>query len=599
MSQDDKLKQLEAALDLQKQEIKSLQWQVDLLNERIGKLQGTAGQNGMQPSAQAAPGQPGMSLTGTQGAAGAHGVNSAAGLPGQAPVPPGAQPKQAEEQPPEKTDWEHLLGRVWLPRIFVLVLLLGVVWGFRAAVVAGLLTEPVRCILGALAGGLFLWFGDRQVRAKRTALGNVLLGGALAIWLLTVFAAHMLYGMFGSGIAFSLNVLIVLAGIGLTQLHRSQTLGILTAFAGMLVPFLLKSETPNVLLFVSYEVFSSLIYLALALRHNFKALYVLNFIFFHAALLFFSIATGTRAEQTVGYGVLIHHLALLAAMIALKARESRFLTLFTSAAFTMGWWYALFEHDPVRGNLYTWLLVLLTVIYAALTYYYHKQKDTSRFAVTLTISSFALMFYLLRMLAGPNEAIALLLEGACLFALALFLRARVQGIMSIAIFTIGLVETISHAIPQLISGRTLAWIVMTVSLSAVLTFTAKILRAREADGEEIKFEWVVLKATWVANAILLLAFLTQLTDLLTGNLSNDIQHFAISAVWALYAVAAILLGTVRNSPLARIAGMVLLFGTLLKLLFFDLPTVSILVRALLFIGLGLIGLAISRVFYKK
>lgn len=596
MSQDDKLKQLEAELDLQKQEIRSLQGQVDLLHERIEKLQGAAVQSGTQTTAQA-----GMPLTGTQGAAGtagAHGVPTASGLPGQAPVHPDAQPKQAVE-PSEPTDWEHLLGRVWLPRIFVLVLLLGVIWGFRAAVVAGLLTEPVRCILGALAGGLFLWFGDRQVRAKRTALGNVLLGGALAIWLLTVFAAHMLYGMLGSGIAFSLNVLIVLAGIGLTQLHRSQTLGILTALAGMLVPFLLKSETPNVLLFVSYEVFSSLIYLALALRHNFKALYVLNFLFFHAALLFFSIATDTRATQTVGYGVLIHHLALLAAMIVLRARESRFLTLFTSAAFTMGWWYALFAHDAVQGAMYTWLLVLLTVLYAALAYYFHKQKDTSRFAVALTISSFALMFYLLRMLAGSNEAIALLLEGACLFALAFFLRARVQGIMSIAIFTIGLVETISQAIPQLASGRTLAWIVMILSLTAVLTFTAKILRTREAGGEEIKFEWVVLKATWVANAILLLAFLTQITDLLTHALSNDIQHFAISAVWALYAVAAILLGTVRRSSLARIAGMVLLFGTLLKLLFFDLPTVSILIRALLFIGLGLIGLAISRVFYKK
>ncbi|TCP56019.1 putative membrane protein DUF2339 [Tumebacillus sp. BK434] len=599
MSQDDKLKRLEAELQLQKQEIQSLQKQIHLLSGRIEDLQAGAGHPGPHASAPGSAAEPDLLPIGTQAAADLAGATApAAGPVGQESKTPGAQPQQVQEHPPP-TDWEHLLGRVWLPRIFVLVLLLGVIWGFQTAVAAGVLTEPVRCLLGALAGGLFLWLGDRQARAQRTALGNVLLGGALAVWLLTVFAAHMLYGLLSSGAAFSLNVLIVLAGIACTERYRSQTLGILTALAGMLVPFLLKSETPNTLLFVSFEVFSSLIYLGLALRHNFRALYVFNFLFFHAALLFFGIATGSEATQTIGYGVLIHHLALLAGMIVRKAQDSRFLTLFTSAAFTMGWWYVLFAHDPVKGALYTWLLLLLTVLYAALAYYYRRQQGSARFAVSLTISSFALMFYLLRILAGPNEAIALLLEGACLFALALHLRARVQSIMSVAIFTLGASVTIFDRIPQVASGQTLAWIVMILSLAAVLTFTAKVLRSREADGEEIGFEWSVVRALWVANAMLLLVFLTRITGLLTDSLSNDIQHFAVSAVWALYAVAVILLGTVRRSALARIAGMVLLFITLLKLLVFDLPTVSVLIRALLFIGLGLIGLAISRVFYKK
>ncbi|MGO4274314.1 hypothetical protein AB4Z22_31520, partial [Paenibacillus sp. TAF58] len=57
------------------------------------------------------------------------------------------------QQPAPPRDWEHLIARVWLPRIFIVVFLLGVLWGFTAAVNAGIITEPVRCILGVIVAG--------------------------------------------------------------------------------------------------------------------------------------------------------------------------------------------------------------------------------------------------------------------------------------------------------------------------------------------------------------------------------------------------------------------------------------------------------------
>jgi hypothetical protein len=42
-----------------------------------------------------------------------------------------------------------------------------------------------------------------------------------------------------------------------------------------------------------------------------------------------------------------------------------------------------------------------------------------------------------------------------------------------------------------------------------------------------------------------------------------------------------------------------LFVTLFKLVLIDLPIVSVLVRAVLFIGVGAAGVAISRLFYVK
>ncbi|PDZ93746.1 hypothetical protein CON36_37555, partial [Bacillus cereus] len=37
----------------------------------------------------------------------------------------------------EEVDWEKLLGQVWLPRVFIFVLILGILWGFKAAVDSG------------------------------------------------------------------------------------------------------------------------------------------------------------------------------------------------------------------------------------------------------------------------------------------------------------------------------------------------------------------------------------------------------------------------------------------------------------------------------
>ncbi|MEI0737776.1 hypothetical protein VQ056_15745 [Paenibacillus sp. JTLBN-2024] len=89
---------------------------------------------------------------------------------------PGQQAQVPREPKPPK-DWEHLIARVWLPRVFIVVLLLGVLWGFTAVVKAGYLTEPVRCLLGVVAAAVMYWLGERQLRSKREALGQVLLGG--------------------------------------------------------------------------------------------------------------------------------------------------------------------------------------------------------------------------------------------------------------------------------------------------------------------------------------------------------------------------------------------------------------------------------------
>ena len=99
--------------------------------------------------------------------------------------------------------------------------------------------------------------------------------------------------------------------------------------------------------------------------------------------------------------------------------------------------------------------------------------------------------------------------------------------------------------------------------------------------------------------MLFLVFITQITLVATESLFWDMRHLLLSTVWLIYAVAIIVTGVVSSKQKIRFAGIAFLFVTLVKVIFIDLPDVSTAVRAILFIGLGSIGVGISRLFYSQ
>ena len=107
----------------------------------------------------------------------------------------------------EPIEWDVLIFQKILPRLFILVFIIGNLWGFKAASDFGILTDTVKVVLGYAVSGLFILFGIIQIRRSRTLLGQVLLGGAIPILMLSTFAMHQLYGLTGPTISFILNVL--------------------------------------------------------------------------------------------------------------------------------------------------------------------------------------------------------------------------------------------------------------------------------------------------------------------------------------------------------------------------------------------------------
>ncbi|HHY22133.1 MAG TPA: DUF2339 domain-containing protein [Bacilli bacterium] len=101
------------------------------------------------------------------------------------------------------------------------------------------------------------------------------------------------------------------------------------------------------------------------------------------------------------------------------------------------------------------------------------------------------------------------------------------------------------------------------------------------------------------NVLIQLVFLTDLVQFMTERFSDNITMMSVSFSWALYATISVILGVVYNKKEIRLLGIGLLLLTLAKLILFDLQYVSIVVRAILFIGLGGIGIVLSRLLYVK
>ncbi|MDR6879120.1 DUF2339 domain-containing protein [Bacillus sp. 3255] len=502
-----------------------------------------------------------------------------------------AQKEPAPQAPP--TDWEHLIARVWLPRIFILVFLLGVLWGFTAAVNAGIITEPIRCWLGAAAAFLMYWQGEVQIRRNRAALGQVLLGGASGVLILTLFAAHMLFELIPASIAFLLYVISLAISVYTAIRHRSQALMIITLLAGYLVPFLIETEQPNMWTFAGYEGLFSMAMLLLSLRYSFRGAYFTAFGVLHLPLLIATIAGHEDSDRPALLAVVIVQHLLLFAVSLLRSQDSRIgqrIALFLSFGLLAAWSYGLYGASGVDRLFYESMLALWSILYIGTSIWLYRNKRNM--STHLAIATFGVFLWLIYVLRADQAGAALLVEGSLALVLGTRFRSRLQQVSGALTYFIGMLIVFDHGIDRILSSETFAWLLLVVTIGGLYAFYRK---QAKADLVHPQFPMVLL---WL-EFVLLLVYVSQLTNVMTKGLDSDYQHLILSGVWAVYAVLLIIAGQFVRKAKANWVGILFLFITLLKIIFIDLPDVSTAVRAILFIGLGAIGVGISRLFYKR
>lgn len=128
-------------------------------------------------------------------------------------------------------------GQTWLNRLGIGLLLLGVALLFRYSIDMGWLTPAVRVGFGAAVGAVLTAVGLRMDERRRFA--SVLLGGGVATFYITGWAAFNLYALIGYGVAFVGMVAITAAAFGLALWRGQPALAILGAAGGLGTPLIL------------------------------------------------------------------------------------------------------------------------------------------------------------------------------------------------------------------------------------------------------------------------------------------------------------------------------------------------------------------------
>ncbi len=510
----------------------------------------------------------------------------------------------------ESVDWEHLIGRVWLPRVFIFVLLLGVIFAFSLVAIAG--TDLIRVIMGFGLAGLLLWIGEKQIQKQRDGLGKVLLSGSVSTAILTTYAMHVLYGMVPAIIALILNIVWITIGIKLAEKHKSEAVAILTAGVGYLVPFLIDGNDSVSTLFIGYETVFYALLLRFAVQHGYKRLFYTSSILWHLVVgLYVCTLWGdvdwNLVMLTIAFGAIAQHLLLGYFGIKKEVLNIKVLPLmFASFVITTYWASAGLQFEitheeqmvltPLqvylqKNVLFVLYLFLFAAGYGFLAYKGWKVQKTHLVSVALCISTLSIALLVYQVIEDSIfGSIIYLVQGTLAIHLSYRLQTFLQKVTGIVIYSIGVISVfIGASIETILSVETLAWI----GLAGTLYVLYRILS--ENHPEKVELSRVLLGV----NALVHLVFLTSVVAVITEEWSISLQMLTLSFSWVLYAVVGVVIGVLKDKKSIRIIGVILLFITLSKIIVVDLQYVTLLIRTILFIGLGTTGLLVSRLFYSK
>ncbi|QKE75434.1 DUF2339 domain-containing protein [Arthrobacter citreus] len=483
----------------------------------------------------------------------------------------------------EKVDYEALIFQKWLPRFFIFIFILGVMWGFKAASDYGVLNKYAKVGIGFIIAIALYWYGNRQMIKKRVTLGQSLIGGVLPVLFLTTFAMHHLYQMIGSTMALTLLIVWVCVGFYSMDKYKSEVIGMISIIGAVFVPYLVKSNSPNYLFFSIYETAIYLCFMFYATVKKYKFIYFSSVILLHLSYLIVALFNlSMNGFNYFAISIIVQHISLLVLLLQSKiAIRKQILILHTSFILTIGWVFSAYE-DQTR----TTILILFCVGYLLLSILYKKKSDLFFAFSTNFLLAFA--FFCLDSISGDLLKTVLIIQALLTYLFYIKYRDLLKLIIAAMTFIPVGISILTVPIESLWSFETMNWFVLIIALIAIVILTYK-------NGEE---KQSTLISGSLVITIILIAFVTQIVQIIMLNQSDNTIRLSINISWILLSIVAMSLGNLKKFKVWTYIGIGLLLLTLGKLVLIDLPNITLLVRAGLFILLGLIGLVISRIFFK-
>src|SRR5918911_137996 len=156
------------------------------------------------------------------------------------------------EEPARRFRFDPLRSsEYWLNKIGIGLLLLGLTFLYKYSVDQGWLVPTVRVAFGLVLGTSLLAIGLRVYQEHRH-FSQVVLGGSIAAYYTTGFAAFNLYALVAYPVAFVFMVSVTVLAVLLALRHDEVVLSIIGVAGALATPFLLYTESDNLPALVAY-----------------------------------------------------------------------------------------------------------------------------------------------------------------------------------------------------------------------------------------------------------------------------------------------------------------------------------------------------------
>jgi uncharacterized membrane protein len=142
-------------------------------------------------------------------------------------------------------DKEVHQGEFWLNKIGIALLLLGLGFLFKYSVDQEWVTPLVRVSFGLVLAVGLIGLGMRLTQSKRT-LSQVLMGGGIAAFYITGYAAFHLYQLIPHYLAFSFMAGVSLLSYFLALYQNEPPLALVAVIGGLATPFILSTGSGNI-----------------------------------------------------------------------------------------------------------------------------------------------------------------------------------------------------------------------------------------------------------------------------------------------------------------------------------------------------------------
>jgi uncharacterized membrane protein len=533
-----------------------------------------------------------------------------------------AAPKLAPSAQRSSEDLEGTIGKLWLNRIGIIAILIGVAYFLKYAFDSGWIGPGGRVAIGLIAGIAVVVWSESFRRKGSVAFSYSLKAVGIGILYLSLWAASQYFHLVPASVAFVAMILVTASTITLALTQDAEILAVYAMIGGFSTPALVSTGENHEIILFSYVLLLDVAILAMVAYKAWRRIVWGAMLGTAVMYIGWTAQYYDSTERTVtvlfasAFFVVFALIPLLTPLTRSRWHPGMSITLTLLPLVNGGAYflalYAMYDRETVT---LTWFALGLAAVYLLLSSQFKRRVDGEPDVVkTVNLLHVAVAIAFITV-AVPLKldahwiTIGWLIESAVLLYVGVksdahFLRIFAGCTLALGVCRLLFIDNFSSQ--MLVFNARFATFLVAIAVMAGIVVAGN----RFASEREKPF---IMMAGIALNALALIALTREANDYFTRHIAETYQQrnmyeasrqleiardFSFSAIWILYGAALMIVGFWKRSAFIRWQAMVLLAVTIGKVFLYDSRELQQVYRILSFIALGVMLMATSYAYHR-